>query len=85
MTTWVGVPEFWSFRLPCTCPYGSLVAVQSSGSVIATEEQAWDEFYEGDKRDQNKARADGNYVTPVEDFDTERFLAGHDHPECTKG
>lgn len=80
----IEIPAFWTFRYPCSCPYGSLVADQSPEAVIATEEQAWADFYYGRKREQNKARRQGCYVTPEKEFNKERWMAGHSHPDCTR-
>jgi hypothetical protein len=80
----IDIPGFWSFRMACTCPYGSLVADQRPYKVIATEEQAWSEFYEGRKREMKKDQKSGAYVVPEAEFNAARFVSAHDHPDCTR-
>ena len=80
----IEIPEFWTFRLACSCPFGSLVADQSPHAVIATEEQAWDDFYDGEKAKRRRDAKAGVYVTPSAGFDVDRWKAGHDHPDCTR-
>jgi len=79
----IEIPRFWTFRMACSCPFGSLVADQSPHAIIATEEQAWADFYDR-KSDRAKADKDGVYVTRAESFDEPRWTAGHSHPECTR-
>lgn len=83
MTTTIEVPDFWFFCLPCGCPYGSLVADQSPHAIIATEEQAWADFYDGRKARGNKDKRAGYYVRPVQDGDWDRFKIGHGSPDCS--
>lgn len=80
----IEIPKFWQFRLPCSCPYGSVLADQRPHGIIATEEQAWTDFYEGRKRDMHRDRKRGHYVVGVDDFDSARWGAGHSHPDCTR-
>lgn len=85
MSTTIEVPTFWTFRMACSCPFGSVVADQSPHRVLATEDMAWEDFYEYDgKRAMAKAKREGVYVTPADEFDAERWKAGHSHPECTR-
>ena len=79
----IEIPTFWTFRYPCSCPFGSIVADRSPWEIIATEEQAWADFYDL-KRERTKAEKEGVYVTREDDFDQERWMAGHSHPECTR-
>jgi hypothetical protein len=69
----IEIPRFWVFRMPCGCVYGSLVADQRfpgmpDGQVIATAEHAWSDFYEGRKREREKAKKAGRQVTPENDL-----------------
>lgn len=88
MSTTIEIPRFWVFRMPCGCVYGSLVADQRfngwdpNGPVITTAGQAWDDFYEGEKRRGNRDKKDGRYVTaedelpPIEEFTHKTFVDG---------
>jgi hypothetical protein len=48
--------------------YGACVADQTfggkypDGAILVTEKQAWDDYYDGRKRDGNAARKRGDYV-----------------------
>lgn len=76
------VPKWWQFRLPCTCPIGSVIADQSPKVVLVTEEQAWEQMYPS-KRERAAADRAGVTAHAVEEFDIERWMDGHAHPECT--
>lgn len=70
----IEVPDMWTFHKGCCgAMYGAVVADQTfggkypDGSILATEAQAWDDFYEGRKRDGNAARKRGDYVKAADD------------------
>lgn len=86
MTTTIEIPRFWVFRMPCGCVYGSLLADQRfpgfPDHVVATKEQAWAEFYEGEKRRGDRDQKAGRIVTaedvlpPLEEFAHKTFVDG---------
>lgn len=88
MSATIEIPSFWVFRKPCGCIYGSLVADQRfngwapDGAVITTAGQAWDDFYDGEKRRGNSDKKAGNYLTaedelpPMEQWAHKTFVDG---------
>lgn len=80
MSVTIEVPKFWVFRYRCGCAYGVLVADQRPQRVIATEDQAWHDFYRGKKNRRAKARA-WNKAEPSESVPD--FAGGaHDVAAC---
>lgn len=72
----IEIPNFWTFHHACCgVMYGAVVADQRfdgrspGGAVLVTEQQAWDDFYDGRKRDGNKARKRADYAQPSEGID----------------
>ena len=83
MTTTIEIPRFWVFRMPCGCVYGSVLADQRfADHVVATKDQAWTEFYAGEKRRGNRDEKTGRYVTaedvlpPLDEFAHRTFVDG---------
>lgn len=74
MSTTIEIPKFWLFHCTCGAPFGAIIADQTfggkaSGPIIATPEQAWDEFYDRKNQERNAARKRGVYVTASETID----------------
>lgn len=65
------VPPFWIFTKPCGCPFGSVMS-QSAGRILATEDQAWLDFFET-KAERIKAEKDGVIVRPYREGDHDLF------------
>jgi len=73
MSTTIEIPKFWTFHKPCCgAMFAAVVADQAfggkspNGQILATEQQAWDDFYDGRKSAGNAARKAGVYVKPSE-------------------
>jgi len=66
MSTTITVPKLWVFHYRCGCVYGALVADQRPQRVIATPDQACQDFYRGRKKLRKRVQAERCYVRGAE-------------------